>query len=198
MTVQASCCSECSRPKVRGSNKYCEWHRHMRTTLTAQVVAARQREKAAAGEYRTDAPHAADEVFCRGCQSVVPLFYSKGRACLACAYQRDREARVRASYGLAAPDLRRLEEKQGGRCAICGARPHDKALAVDHDHLTGDVRGLLCSDCNHKLIGRGAHESARRLLIAAWYLLNPPGSANGTWQRPEALDFYVTTERRER
>ena len=43
-----------------------------------------------------------------------------------------------------------LFNKQSGRCAICGIHQNDinKKLAVDHNHLTGKVRGLLCSKCN--------------------------------------------------
>lgn len=71
----------------------------------------------------------------------------------------DREKRL-AKYGLSSSDYEILLEKQGGVCAICSkpeTRTHHKtgtpfSLAVDHDHETGRVRGLLCTKCN-KAIG---------------------------------------------
>lgn len=44
----------------------------------------------------------------------------------------------------------RMLATQQGRCAICGMQPPHGArrLAVDHDHKTNEVRGLLCFDCN--------------------------------------------------
>ncbi|GGW95279.1 endonuclease domain-containing protein [Streptomyces noursei] len=44
------------------------------------------------------------------------------------------------------PSLGKLIAWQGDRCAMCGIRP--TACVVDHDHVTGLVRGLLCSTCN--------------------------------------------------
>jgi hypothetical protein len=40
---------------------------------------------------------------------------------------------------------RRLFAEQGGACAICGARDPEH---VDHDHVTGWIRGILCFNCN--------------------------------------------------
>lgn len=63
----------------------------------------------------------------------------------------------------------RLEE-QGGVCAICGNPPKEggRALHVDHDHKTGDVRGLLCHYCNRFIVGPGIRPS--KLLAGALYL----------------------------
>lgn len=61
-----------------------------------------------------------------------------------------RNWRLQAEYGISIEDYTKLLESQGGRCAICGTTDwgcHEKAF-VDHDHTTGGVRGLLCSNCN--------------------------------------------------
>lgn len=59
---------------------------------------------------------------------------------------------------------------QNGQCAICkrGEVENGKALAVDHDHHTGVVRGLLCDDCNIAL-GR-FQENTETLRRAIAYL----------------------------
>ena len=41
-------------------------------------------------------------------------------------------------------------EQQGGGCAICEDPPNPNiSLHVDHDHGTGEIRGLLCVRCNN-------------------------------------------------
>ena len=60
-------------------------------------------------------------------------------------------------------------ERQGGTCAICERTPGSgRKFAVDHDHVTGNVRALLCGRCN-VAIGM-AGESATRLKKMAEYL----------------------------
>jgi recombination endonuclease VII len=68
-------------------------------------------------------------------------------------------------YGIGLGEVERMIEEQGGVCAICrSAAPRD----VDHDHETGEVRGILCSPCNS---GMGLFkDNARRLRDAAAYL----------------------------
>jgi hypothetical protein len=53
-------------------------------------------------------------------------------------------------FGLTPERLLALLEAQDYRCAICGRqpKPHGRRLAIDHDHTTGIVRGLLCYRCN--------------------------------------------------
>lgn len=60
-----------------------------------------------------------------------------------------------------------------GTCALCGvARGVTKRLAVDHDHKTGRVRGILCGPCNKDVVGRLGIEALKR---AVRYLEDPPG-----------------------
>lgn len=61
-------------------------------------------------------------------------------------------------------------EAQGGMCAICGGvNASGKRLAVDHDHVTGEIRSLLCSRCN---LGLGYFQDNPTLLAnARSYLL---------------------------
>jgi hypothetical protein len=63
----------------------------------------------------------------------------------------------RRQYGITYNDYLALHEKQLGLCAICG-NPEKLIkqgvkfdLAVDHDHVTGRIRGLLCNNCNRAL-----------------------------------------------
>lgn len=60
----------------------------------------------------------------------------------------------RWQYHLPAGAIEAMYEAQAGRCAICGeerALEGRGGLHVDHDHATGEVRGLLCSGCNASL-----------------------------------------------
>jgi hypothetical protein len=54
-------------------------------------------------------------------------------------------------YGLDAEKYEVLLRKQANKCAICRNGQGARRLHVDHDHQTGDVRGLLCHFCNTAL-----------------------------------------------
>jgi hypothetical protein len=70
-----------------------------------------------------------------------------------CAMHRVREVRMRA-HGLTSESLDRLSQSQKGRCAVCGTKDPGYGrgtLCIDHDHVTGQVRGLLCNTCNRAI-----------------------------------------------
>lgn len=74
-------------------------------------------------------------------------------------------------YGITIEKYEEMLEAQGGRCAICLCRPRTRNLAVDHDHFTGQLRGLLCGRCNHGLL-QFAQEDITILKRAVEYLLS--------------------------
>lgn len=68
------------------------------------------------------------------------------------AYRKDYQLQYR--YGIGLNEYQVMLEEQNYRCAIC-ERPRtvDRDLAVDHEHESRVVRGLLCGDCNRSLGG---------------------------------------------
>lgn len=122
--------------------------------------------------------------WCAGCQSFVELRdIPKGaHRCRACQSGASHGASILKTYGLTADDYETLLELQGGKCAICRAKPKSKRLAVDHDHKSGRVRGLLCSRCNHDLLGSAWDSMA--MALALWHYMNTP-PATGEWIAPE-------------
>lgn len=76
---------------------------------------------------------------------------------------------LKRNYGLSIEDFERMAEAQKGACAICKTQLDlGFFTAVDHDHETGAVRGLLCSKCNMAL--GGFKDSIGLLDAAAAYL----------------------------
>jgi hypothetical protein len=70
-------------------------------------------------------------------------------------------------YGMSIEQYNDMIKSQNGCCKIC-MKPSDRRLAVDHNHATGKVRGLLCVNCN---LGLGNFQDDPTLLLkAAQYL----------------------------
>lgn len=57
---------------------------------------------------------------------------------------------LKRRYGITAEEYLEIERTQEYVCAICKQEDHVR-LAIDHDHITGKVRGLLCYHCNRAL-----------------------------------------------
>ncbi len=79
-----------------------------------------------------------------------------------------RAENLRRRYGITDADYQRQLTLQANECAICRTTLGDKALHVDHNHETGQLRGLLCNHCN---LGLGHfRDSPDRLAAAIAYL----------------------------
>lgn len=124
------------------------------------------------------------EKVCRKCHISKPLVdfhvspdYKDGRQrlCKRCAIEQAHMSSIRKKYGITPEEYRKLLDQQGGVCAICkhpstarNRRGTIYPLSVDHNHLTGQVRGLLCLTCNQ---GIGLlQEDVARLQAAIAYL----------------------------
>lgn len=76
-----------------------------------------------------------------------------------------KSAKYLALYGITSEQVRALEIHQQGECRLCGVKAK---LVVDHNHTTGEVRSLLCKNCN---TGLGMLQDSSILLrLAASYL----------------------------
>jgi hypothetical protein len=111
--------------------------------------------------------------------------------CKACRHKRaldrraltERRCRLLAHFGITLDDYNSLLASQGGACAICRSNTpvgrSRRYFAVDHCHVTGRIRGLLCTTCNAGLGMLG--DSIEGLQRALNYLTSgglPPPLAN--------------------
>lgn len=85
-----------------------------------------------------------------------------------------RRRNLKVKYGLTVKEFDTLIEKQNKVCAVC-EQPEKlvrngnvQPLSVDHNHSTGEIRGLLCNDCNRNLIAQ--RDDPAIFLKAAAYL----------------------------
>lgn len=119
---------------------------------------------------------------CKDCKSTTRVLSYPGPRCATCwrgeihrRKEAAHDARIEKVYKITGDDYRRMYEAQGGRCAICRrATGKARKLAVDHNHQTGEVRGLLCKPCNRYGLGVFARDNPEIFDRAADYLRNPP------------------------
>jgi hypothetical protein len=175
VTKVRPCKKGCGYPALKG-RQFCEWHALMRLSSDEQAAAANRRllkVPEGARQSRVSVKFWPEgERWCSGCQSFVPTFYCSGSRCKACSSTASHAKRLETLYGIDATEYRRIMAKQGGRCAICRNKPRSIRFAVDHDHQTGEVRGILCKRCNHDLLG-GGHDDVEVLFRAIEYLIFP-------------------------
>lgn len=102
---------------------------------------------------------------CKSCQKANATNWDKNNAEKRRATVRERYKKnpsisannqLKQNYGITLEDYNELLKKQGYSCAICGRLENEnhpftkkpQRFSVDHDHITGKVRGLLCNRCN--------------------------------------------------
>lgn len=58
----------------------------------------------------------------------------------------DRMAEIKRKYGLSKEGYYYMLDIQDNKCKICGKEM--EKICIDHNHITGKIRGLLCNNCN--------------------------------------------------
>lgn len=94
-----------------------------------------------------------------------PCHNARGKESRQRLYGGSRQYHLKRRYGIGAAEVDALVREQGGVCPICGREGPEH---VDHDHVIGLVRGVLCFNCNGGL-GQFA-DDVDRLVGAIAYL----------------------------
>ena len=84
-------------------------------------------------------------IYCKSCQRDIRDRKTKDE---------QRDARYRRKYGVTIEQYNQLLSDQSFRCAVCRTPEPggvNDRFHLDHDHITGNIRGLLCSKCNRGL-----------------------------------------------
>jgi hypothetical protein len=115
---------------------------------------------------------------CKECNNTRRRNYEKGNPELVAKWNKQKAKRIendpvrfhqrrmsrlnshrKRKFNLSYEEYQVMSDQQGGVCAICGKPEITKdqngkvrSLAIDHDHATGKVRGLLCTRCNVGLV----------------------------------------------
>jgi hypothetical protein len=98
----------------------------------------------------------------------------------------NRASHLKRKYGITIEQYDAKLAEQAGVCAICRCPPRsDISLHVDHNHVTGELRGLLCFSCN-VTVGH-VREDHERLQSIASYL---------TSHDPEAVEMAALARER--
>ena len=92
---------------------------------------------------------------CKSCGSAKPYgdgeYFRKNRhICRECERAASRERTFKHIRGISYEERDALLAAQGGACAACGSPKHNskKGWHVDHCHRTGEIRAVLCANCN--------------------------------------------------
>lgn len=192
-------CIMCNGPKERGhqGSRLCyscrhseEWKRFVLERETSRLRRKQYQDKYRRSKGQPPRPikiRDDGQVWCSKCRDYLDAsHFSKRKSkqtssggdhfnayCHSCQRDYSRNHRLQLLYGVDLDTYSMLLQVQGNVCFICRKSAAGRSLAVDHDHSTGEVRGLLCHQCNSGVLGALA-DSVDALKRAIEYLENPP------------------------
>ena len=92
-------------------------------------------------------------------------YYKNREKCI----KSNKNTKLKRNFGITLEQYIQLKTNQNHKCAICNRKKFSKRdLSVDHDHSTGQIRGLICYKCN--LMLGNAEEQIETLQNAIVYL----------------------------
>ncbi len=127
-----------ANPELMASYSKAGWAKHKGSESYQKILAKRREKYASDPEYRNG-------------------IISRWKASKKNTPENRKNSILLSHYGITLADFNAMRESQGGVCAICREKPTKGqtkvcgGLYVDHDHDTGAVRGLLCTNCNQGL-----------------------------------------------
>lgn len=140
--------------------------------MTTKICAQCKQEKDESEFYKRTASPDGLHYRCKKCLSEKEKKDKKAKKAYETAKRADarKESSLKRHYNISLGEFEVMLANQSGVCAICGREPDgfQRAFAVDHDHITGRVRGILCPDCNRGL--GGFQDDPELLRKAAEYL----------------------------
>jgi hypothetical protein len=87
------------------------------------------------------------------------------------AARKRKDYNLKRRYGVSLEIFEAILAAQGNVCAVC--KMPDKVFCLDHNHKTLKIRGVVCLNCNLRVIG-GARDQDHKLINAAEYVTNNP------------------------
>ena len=88
--------------------------------------------------------------------------------CKSCHNTNQKAQSIKRHFGLSMDE----RNSMGDACQICGFMPKTRSNAVDHDHKTMEIRGILCARCNRGITW--FQDKSELFDAASDYLRNPP------------------------
>jgi hypothetical protein len=156
LPVKCKGCSKCflAIPSQvdNGNGKYCSKDCWLRARRPEQVgrICCRCKLYKLAGDFGIDKQSLRLRSYCAKCRAI-QSFEARQKKVETLNVKSLGLTIVMARFGLSHLDYDRILTEQSGRCSICRSvdpgKGHNRFL-VDHDHITGAMRGLLCTYCN--------------------------------------------------
>jgi hypothetical protein len=144
-TAQPPKCKHCSRDVKRNTTPDGRNKGYYRTCGNPECLTAQYRDTGVNAQKRCK-PYPKT---CEGCHQAYEACGHTQRWCYICVPNKEARSRMQR-YGISEPQYQDMLREQNNVCAICRLK---FPRCVDHSHITGIVRKLLCDGCNTRLSG---------------------------------------------